>query len=90
MNFKLNEYESQLLIELTASAVNDETLDIPRKATDWNKIYKFANFHRCANSLYPVLITMKDVGVMSLRCEEQFRQAAISTEKCRKSMENIK
>lgn len=84
---KNREYELQCLLELLSAVINNEPRPEWQTNPDWGALYKLADFHHVANTLYGLIIGIDSRKLIRWRdsFEERFRYCVIMHEKYREA-----
>lgn len=82
---KNREYELQCLLELLSSVINNEPRPEWLRDPDWRALYKLADYHHVANTIYGMIIGMDSRKLIRWRdsFEERFRYSVIMQDKYR-------
>lgn len=84
---KNREYELQCLLELLSAVINNESRPEWQTNPDWGALYKLADYHHVANTLYGLIIGIDSRKLIRWRdsFEERFRYCVIMHEKYREA-----
>ncbi len=79
------EYELQCLLELLSSVINNEPRPEWLRDPDWRALYKLADYHHVANTIYGMIMGMDSRKLIRWRdsFEERFRYSVIMQDKYR-------
>ena len=85
------DYELHCLLELIAAGINKEAIPVWSREPDWNTLYKLADYHHVANTVYGMILGMDSKRLTKWKSsfEERFRYCVVMHPRYREAEKEI-